>query len=119
MIIHIELDLYLTMKLQTFNKIKSSLQKLLIWTNINTSPKSKLKKSHNSAKIWQMITNIELDLYLMVMLNSAKFEWNQCIPSKVIERKRTTKTKSKRGHNSAKIWRMITNIENDLYFIVI
>ena len=32
--------------------------------------------------------------------------------------KRTTKTKSKKGHNSAKIWQMITNIELDLYFIV-
>ena len=31
----------------------------------------------------------------------------------------TNKTKSEKGHNSAKIWRMITNIEPDLYFIVI
>ena len=28
----------------------------------------------------------------------------------------TIKTKSKKSHNSAKIWRMITNIELDLYF---
>ena len=29
------------------------------------------------------------------------------------------KTKSKKGHNSAKIWRMIKNIKLDLYFIMI
>ena len=31
----------------------------------------------------------------------------------------TTKTKSKKGHNLAKILRMISNIELDLYFIMI
>ena len=88
-------------------------------TNINTPTKTKSKKGHNSAKIWWMITNIELDLYFLVISSSAKFEWNQCVPSKIIEQKRTTKTKSKKGHNSAKIWRMITNIELNLYFIMI
>ena len=33
--------------------------------------------------------------------------------------KTTTETKSKKGYNSAKILRMITNIEADLYFTVI
>ena len=31
----------------------------------------------------------------------------------------TTKTKSKTGHNLAKIMRMITNIEPDLYFTIL
>ena len=70
--------------LQTFNKINASLQKLLSGTNINTPTKSKLKKGH---KILQMITNTELDLYIIMIYPSANFQWNQCIPVKVIERK--------------------------------
>ena len=35
-------------------------------------------------------------------------------PWKVIEQKQTTKTKWKKGHNFAKIWQNITNIELDL-----
>ena len=48
-------------------------------------------------------------------------KWNQCIPSKVIEEKRKVwrKIKSLKGNNSAKIWRMITNIKLDLYFTMI
>ena len=46
--------------LQSLNEINASLQKLL-----SGNEQQKLsKKGHNSAKIWRMITNIELDLYL-------------------------------------------------------
>ena len=46
--------------LQSLNEINASLQKLL-----SRNEQQKLsKKGHNSAKIWRMITNIELDLYL-------------------------------------------------------
>ena len=40
-----------------------------IWseTNINTQTKTKSKKGYNSAKIWWMITNVELDLYFTVI----------------------------------------------------
>ena len=34
-----------------------------------------------------MITNIELDLYFIVIKSSAKFEWNQYIPSKLLNEK--------------------------------
>ena len=47
--------------LQTFNNINASLQKLL--TGNQYTNKTRSKKGHNSAKIWQMTTNIELDLY--------------------------------------------------------
>ena len=50
------------------------------------STKTKSKKGYNSARICQMITNIELDLYFIAILSSAKFEWNLCLPSKVFER---------------------------------
>ena len=36
-----------------------------VQTIINTPTKTKSKKGHNSAKILPMITNIELDLYIL------------------------------------------------------
>ena len=33
----------------------------------NLTQQQKLKKGYNSAKIWQMITNIELDLYFTMI----------------------------------------------------
>ena len=36
-------------------------------TNINTPTKIKSKKGHNSAKIWRIITDIELDLYFTLI----------------------------------------------------
>ena len=39
-------------------------------------------KDHNSAKLWRMMTNIELDLHFIVIWSSAKFEWNQYITFK-------------------------------------
>ena len=58
--------------LQTSNEINASLQKLLRGNNIFTlyftpKTKTKLKKGHNLAKILQMITNIELDLYFTMI----------------------------------------------------
>ena len=58
------------------------------------------------------------------------FEWNQSISSKVFRHpcksysaetkiNTATKTKSNKGHNSAKILLMITHIELDLYFTMI
>ena len=139
--------------------------------------KTKSKKGHNLTKIMWTIPNIKLDLYFTIIYPSANFQWNQCIPAKFNEqklistqqqkvcRKRaitrpkfcnwlltsnltsilqwyillqtsneikvslqnllnwkqylnpTTKTTSKKGHNSAKIWCMITNIEKSVFFI--
>ena len=99
--------------LQTFNK-NQCIPAKIYWseTNINTPTKIKSKKGHNSAKIWWMITNIELDLYFTVIKSSAKFEWNQCIPSKVIEQKRTTKLSWKRAITQPKLgrWLPISNL---------
>ena len=74
-----------------------------------------------------MITKIKLDLYVIIY-HAANFEWNQCIPSRVIGGKQylylvfltpTTKPKLKKGHNFAKILQMATNTEPDLYFTMI
>ena len=67
MITNIELDLILQwgVLLQTFTKINASLQKLLIGNQYQHTNKTKSKKGHNSAKIWWMITNIELDPYFL------------------------------------------------------
>ena len=74
-------------------------------------------------EIFWMITKITLDLYAIMIYHSANFEWNQCISSKVIEGylyfTPQTKTKSKKGHNSAKILWMSTIIELDLYSTMI
>ena len=43
-------------------------------TNINTPTKTKLKKGLNSAKIWQMTTNIKLDLYFTMIYPLANFQ---------------------------------------------
>ena len=43
-------------------------------TNINTPTKRKSKKGRNSAKILQMITNIQLDLYFTMIYPSANFQ---------------------------------------------
>ena len=62
-ITNIQLDLYCTMIYPT-DEINASLQNLLNGNQyLNSTTKAKLKKGHNSAKIWQVITNIELDLY--------------------------------------------------------
>ena len=64
--------------LQISNEINASLQKLLWGNNIFTlyftpTTKTKLKKGHNSAKIWRLITNIELYLYF-TMVYPANFQ---------------------------------------------
>ena len=75
--------------LQTSDKIKASIQNLLNGNqHLNPTIKPKSKMGHNSVKIWRMINNIEFDLYFTMIKTSADFEWNQCISSKVIERKR-------------------------------
>ena len=51
--------------LQSLNEINAPLQKLL---SGNKQQKLSRKKGHNSAKIWLMITNIELDLYFIVII---------------------------------------------------
>ena len=50
--------------LQSLNEINASLQKLL---RKKEQQKQSRKKGPNSAKIWQMITNIKLDLYFIVI----------------------------------------------------
>ena len=45
------------------------------------------KKSHYSVKILQMTSLFELDLYSMMLYPFLNFEWNWCIPSKVIDLK--------------------------------
>ena len=88
--------------------------------NINTTTNTKSKKGHNSVIILRMITNIKLDLYFTMGHTSAKFKKKSMHPCKSywseININTSTKTKSKKGHNSARIWRVITNIELDLYF---
>ena len=57
------------------------------WAETNKKKKKKKKKKKTKSKKGH-ITNIEIDLYFTVIKSSAKFEWNQCIPSNVVERKR-------------------------------
>ena len=65
----------------------------------------------------------KFDLYFTMTYwyHSAIFECNQSFPSTHKETifYRTTKTKSKKDHNSAKRLRVIVNIKLDLYFIMI
>ena len=85
--------------------------------------KKKSKKGHNLAKILQMITKYwtwpvfyngisfcKLPIKSMHPCKSYWAETNINIP---------TKTKSKKGHNSAKILRMNPNNEPDLYFTMV
>ena len=88
--------------------------------------KTKLKKGHNLAKILRMITNIKLDLYftmIHVYISFLKLSIKSMHPCKsywvVTNINTPTKSKSKKGHNSAKILWMITNMELDLYFTMI
>ena len=46
--------------------------------------KSKVKKDHILIKIKLMISKSKLNLYLIMLYPSVNFEWNWCIPSKVI-----------------------------------
>ena len=108
--------------LQTFNKINTSLQMLLSRNQYQDTDKNLTKMCHNMAKILWMITNIEVDLYLQwyIHLQFSIKSINTCESSWYETNMNTpTKTKSKKGHNSAKIWRMIINIELYLYFTVI
>ena len=71
--------------LQTSNEINASLQKLSRGNNIFTlnftlttkkkQKKTKSKKGHNLTKILQTITNIELDLYFIMIYPSANFQY--------------------------------------------
>ena len=72
MITNIEFYLYITwyIPLQTFNKINASLPKLMSGNQINWVE----KKSHNSIKSLQMITDIEFDPYFTMMYPSANFQ---------------------------------------------
>ena len=74
-------------------------------TNINTPTKLSQKKGHNSAKIWWMITNIELDPYFLQRYKVLQGlnEINASL-QKLLSRNEQQK-------------RLITNIELDLYFI--
>ena len=67
-----------------------------------------------------MTSEFELDLYFMMLYPSVKFERNCCIPSKFIDRKpQIDKPKSKKGHNSIKSFRMTSEFELDLYFMML
>ena len=107
--------------LQIFNRINASLQKLLSGNQYQHTNKAKSKKAHNSAKILQMISNIELDLHFTMIYLSANLESMHPCKSYWSETNINTPTKSrsKKGHISDKIWRMITNIDLDLYFTVL
>ena len=64
---------------QTSDEINASLQELLGGNNIFTlfltpTTKPKLKKGHNLAKILQMATNTEPDLYFTMIYPSANFQ---------------------------------------------
>ena len=65
--------------LQTLNEINASLHKLLRANNSFTlyftlTTKTKSKIGHNLAKILRMISNIELDLYFIMIYPSANFQ---------------------------------------------
>ena len=79
--------------LQLSDKINASLQNLLK-ANQHLNP--------------TMITNIGLDLYLTIMWTSADFEWNQCIPSHVIERNEQLKLSQKKKKKKKKKKKAIT-----------
>ena len=63
----------------------------------------------------------ELDLYFMMLHLSVKFEWNCCIPLKVINLKPQfiQKSKSKKSHNSGKMLRMTSKFKLDLYLMML
>ena len=74
-------------------------------------------------KILRMITNIKLAYILQwhILLQTVN-KINAALQKLLIGNKyqhAKKKTKSRKGHNSAKIWRMITNFEFDLYFTVL
>ena len=88
--------------------------------NINTPTKTKSKKGYNPAKIMPMITNIKLHVPVFYSdISLCKLSIKSMHPCKSYWTEPNidtrTKTKPKKGHNSAKIWRMSTNIELDLY----
>ena len=114
MITNIKLDLYFyndipfcKLSIKSMHPCKSGWSE----TNINTPTKLSRKRAITQPKFggWLQYQTWPI-FYVDIMLCKV---W---MKSKVIEQKRTTKTKSEKGHNSAKIWRMITNIELDLYF---
>ena len=86
--------------------------------NINTPTKTKSKKGYNPAKIMPMITNIKLPVFYSD-ISLCKLSIKSMHPCKSYWTEPNidtpTKTKPKKGHNSAKIWGMSTNIELDLY----
>ena len=72
--------------MQTSDKTNEFLQNVMNQNqHLNPTIKTKSKKGCNSAKIWLMITNIELDLYFTMIQTSVDFEWNQYSPSNVID----------------------------------
>ena len=78
------------------------------------------KKGHNLAKISRMITNIKLNLYFTIIyiLLQTSNEINASLQNRAESNiNTTTKTKSEKGHNSAKILQMITNTKLDLSFL--
>ena len=90
--------------------------------HLRTLPNNKIKskKGHNTAKILQMVTNIEHDLYFTMIYLFQTSDKLYASLQNLLNRNHhlnlTIKTKSKRGHNSAKIRGMITNIEPDQSF---
>ena len=57
------------------------------------------KKGHNSVKILQMISKFKLDLYFIMFYPSVNFDWNWCIPSKVIDREPKVWCHRRRSHD--------------------
>ena len=111
--------------LQLLDEINVSLQRLLggnIFTLYFTrTTKIESKKGHNLANFLRIFTNIELDLYFIMICPSANFQWDQYIIAKYIELKKMS-TQQKLGRKraiTAKNLLMITNIKLDLYFTMI
>ena len=87
---------------------------------MNTPTKTKSKKGHNSAKLWRILpmsnlTCIFLQRYEVLQnLN----EINASL-QKLLSGNEQQKLSRKRAMSQPKFGRMITNIELELYFIVI
>ena len=55
------------------------------WSETTIKPKNKYKKRHNSVQILRMTAKFEFEVYLMMHYPCVNFQWNWCIPSKVID----------------------------------